>query len=464
MPTLSIVNMIPRALSGEARQDAEPNIAVNPEDPRQIVATAFTRDPANGPRAPIFVSTDGGSTWSLRSVVPGGPGTSDISVSFASRGGALYAGILSFANANLNVLRAPNPFGAAPMTVLVDRAEEDQPWVSAITARVGSSSDRDRVYVGHNNFNAAPRTASVELSQSARTAPPVAGFATRSVERRATMGQDGPPVRTTVHPDGTVYAAFQRWVRALPSGAGDRSVDVVVVRDDNWGSGSSPFGALVDAGDGRPGARVATDRFIRFTASTGPLGQERIGADLAIAVDPSDSDNVWLAWGDRVGRETGTDWTVHVRHSTDRGRTWSGDVRTVTNAKNPALAVNSDGLLGFMFQQLVGTPPAARWVTRLETTADGWATAAGRAVLHRALASNPPRAGLPYLGDYMRLLALSKHFYGVFSGSNEPNRANFPSGVKYLRNVDWDNQTLLGGDNATPVRVSIDPFFVHRAP
>jgi len=62
--TLTIVNMIPRSLSREQEQDSEPNIAVNPANPRQIVATAFTPDPAAGQRAPIFVSTDGGLTWS----------------------------------------------------------------------------------------------------------------------------------------------------------------------------------------------------------------------------------------------------------------------------------------------------------------------------------------------------------------------------------------------------------------
>jgi hypothetical protein len=48
---LQIVNMIPKSLSGETDQDSEPNLAVNPEQPNQIVATAFTQDPMNGNRA-----------------------------------------------------------------------------------------------------------------------------------------------------------------------------------------------------------------------------------------------------------------------------------------------------------------------------------------------------------------------------------------------------------------------------
>src|SRR3954454_25099081 len=266
---LTVVNMIPRSLSGETRQDSEPNIAVNPENPLQLVGTAFTPDPFNGPQAPIYVSTDGGVTWSLRSIVPGGPVTHDISVAFAGRGGALYAGILNFADAALNVLRTKNPFAPTPMTQLVARGDEDQPWVSATTS--GTGTGKDHVYIGHNNFNTGPTTASVELSRDARTAAAPAGFATHELETRANVGQDGPPIRTAVNADGTVYAAFHRWAKSLPSGPSDIAIDVVVVRDDNWGRGQHPFRALTDSGDGQPGKRVVKNRFVRFTASTGPL-------------------------------------------------------------------------------------------------------------------------------------------------------------------------------------------------
>jgi hypothetical protein len=464
---LRIVNMIPRSLSGEANQDSEPNLAVNPENPQQLVATAFTRDPFNGPLAPVYVSTDGGLTWSLLSTVPGGPGTLDISVGFSSTGGTLYAGILNFGSAHLNVLRTRTPFAPTPMAQLVDRPKEDQPWVSAATVADGPGAGQDRVFIGHNDFNAKPRTASVESSADARTAAAPAGFAPRRVEHRTTVGQDGPPIRTAVHPDGTVYAAFQRWQKVVANTKTftDALVDIVVVRDDNWAQAAPGFSDLTDPADGTVGARVATDRFVHFTASIGPLGQERIGADLAIAVDPADSAKVWVAWCDRVGGQAGTDWTLHVRRSTDRGRTWSADdLHTIANAKNPALAVDSGGTVGLLCQQLAGAGGAARWVTRLELTGDAWKTAPTPMVLHTALASDPPRTGLPYLGDYLRLLAVGRDFYGVFSGSNLPDPANFPLGVTYQRNANWTSRTLLNADNASPVRTSIDPFFLHYTP
>ena len=86
-------------------------------------------------------------------------------------------------------------------------------------------------------------------------------------------------------------------------------------------------------------------------------------------------------------------------------------------------------------------------------------------MLHTALFSDPPRGkNLPYLGDYIRLLTVGKDFYGVFSGSNHPDPANFPLGVTYQRNGNWAAHTLLNTDNASPVPTSIDPMFVHYTP
>jgi hypothetical protein len=459
--TLTIVNMIPKSLSRESEQDSEPNIAVNPANPQQIVATAFTPDPAHGDHAPIFVSNDGGQTWSLRTVVPGGDVTADISVAFGTEGGALYAGILNFSTFNLNILRTANPFGAAPMKRLVDRASEDQPWVTATT-----TAGHDHVFVSHNDFNSSPKTATIELAANARTKPAPAGFTRHVVEHRETLGQDGPPVRTAVHAGGAVYGAFHRWRTVVKETASavDVRMDVCVVRDDDLGNGTKPFTDLKDPGDDEVGVRVARNRLVHFTASVGPLGFERIGGDLSIAVDPSDERKVWLAWCDRPGGVQSRAWTLHVRRSTNRGRTWSADVRTVKRAKNPALAVNEDGLVGLIFQQVQGTGATARWRTRLETTKDAFKTTEKAFTLHRASTREPKRDFLPYLGDYIRLVTVDKTFYGVFSGSNRPDMANFPNGVTYQRTANFMTHTLLRNDGVTPVPVSIDPFFVRYVP
>ena len=106
-----IVNMMPVERSSDTNHDGEPNIAVNPANPRIIVASAFTfsanrqlcdtfpcpRIPGTtfpNCKAPIFLSMDGGNNWQLQEVVPSNNGiTHDITVAF-SDAGFLYVAAL----------------------------------------------------------------------------------------------------------------------------------------------------------------------------------------------------------------------------------------------------------------------------------------------------------------------------------------------------------------------------------
>src|SRR4029079_12822602 len=87
------------------------------------------------------------------------------------------------------------------------------------------------------------------------------------------------------------------------------------------------------------------------------MGMERlVSSDLSIAVDPRNSNRVWVAWGDRPAGTTNL--TLQVGGSTDRGQPWSGALRTVANAKAPVVAVNSRGRVAFLYQLLSGTAPS----------------------------------------------------------------------------------------------------------
>jgi hypothetical protein len=114
-------------------------------------------------------------------------------------------------------------------------------------------------------------------------------------------------------------------------------------------------------------------------------------------------------------------------------------------------------MVGFVYQQVVG----ANWTTVLEVSDDGFLSS----FTSHVLASTPTNAPTPttvmrtYLGDYIKLQAHFADFYGIFSASNAPSKAYFPSGITYQRNVNWATQTLLATDGVTPVAVSIDPFF-----
>ena len=262
---VSVVNMIPNSMSNESQRDAEPNITATFLDPNRIAASAFTPDPLGSGNAPIYVSTNGGSTWALNVVLPGGNKTGDTTLRFVGPSNVLYAGILRSDNGDLVILRKPNFTAAGLMDALVTKTNDDQPYVEGATVMAGAGTGNDRVYVGENDFGAASgHTATIDLSLDAATAPPPAGFGTHSIETRTTSGQDGPPIRPAVHLDGTVYGVYMAWR------SGGRRSDIVVVRDDNWGSGGSPFTALTDPSDSaaRPPAsrRASTRRPLRRPA------------------------------------------------------------------------------------------------------------------------------------------------------------------------------------------------------
>ena len=445
--TVLLVNMIPRSLSGETEQDSEPSLAVDPSDPNQIVGSAFTPDPLGGASAPIFVSRDGGNTWVLRSTVPSEVQTGDISPRFGG-GGRLYAGILKRPGSLLlNILRTDAATGTTPMKVVVSRERVDQPFLAAV-----ERDGKDRVYVGSNDFAAAGgRTATIDQSQHGGAATPT--FSAVRLERRSTgsAGQNGPQVRPICHPDGTVYVAFYGW-RSFDDATQEVTTDIVLVRDDAGGTGASPFGALVDPSDGLAGRLVARGVSFNWGAQ---LGNQRLGGDVALAVDPRDSDVVYVAWADR---QPTTGYTLHVRRSTDRGATWSpSDLRTVGFATNPALAINSRGRVAFLHQRVTGSGDSQRWVTTVERSDDGinWTSM----ILATVPANFPVPVFQPYIGDYAGLASVGKDFYGIFSANNSPDLARFPNGVTYQRNADFTTRRLLDTDGTTPVAVSIDPFF-----
>jgi len=452
-PTVLLVNIIPRSLSGETHQDSEPTIAVNPANPLQIVASAFTPDPQRGRHAPIYISQDGGNTWTLNSIVPGNDrllGTGDITVQFSQTSNVLYAGILRGDSKafRMNILRTKNFMSSTPMEILVDRDGVDQPYVQVATVGSGPNKGKDRLCVG-NNFDAANgATATIDQSLNAGSTNP--SFKTIRIESRETPGTDGPPVRPAIHPDGTAYAIYHAW-RSFHNRSGEGTADIVVVRDDHGGRGAKPFADLVDPVDQKIGVRVV--RATKFNVD-GVLGQQRTGGDVALTVDPTNSDVVYIAYND----DHGADYVLHLLRSTDRGKTWSADLRTIRNALNPSLAVNNAGKLGFLYQQLRGPAAAQRWVTKLELRKNG--SASTTLTLATTPADTPPAIFDPYLGDYAHLMAVGKNFYGIFSANNTPRKQNFPSGVVYQRNANWTTNTLLDVNNTSPVKVSIDPFFL----
>ena len=153
--TFRVVNMIPNALSNETGQDSEPDITVNPNDPSEIVASAFTVNPSGATTsAPVYISQDAGNTWVLNNIIPSSNGmTGDITLGL-SRNGNLYSGILfGGGSLQMRILRSNNYLNPGLMNNLLTRNSVDQPYVETITPLGGAQRNHDLLYVGNNDFN-----------------------------------------------------------------------------------------------------------------------------------------------------------------------------------------------------------------------------------------------------------------------------------------------------------------------
>ncbi|MBP9211075.1 MAG: hypothetical protein KBF37_12230 [Saprospiraceae bacterium] len=466
-----IVNMMPNAQSNETNQDSEPNLAINPANPNQMVGSAFTPNLVGSTNAPIYVSVNGGQTWLLNSIVPSQSattGTGDITNRFGTTSNWLYTGILRHptaagASRTMDILRTNNFLGATAMQQLSTRNSPDQPYVQAATVQSGAGLGSDRVYVGNNDLGAAGgQTAAIDQTMAGQVSIPA--FNNLVIENRTTASQDLPPIRVAIHPGGIIYGVYERATTITSVGANVWNIvsDLIIVRDDNWGLGANPYTALNDPVDLIAGNRARTGLTYTFATTSGIVGQERGGTRLNIAVDPNNCNRVYIVWTDNnpLG---GNNYSLHIISSTNGGVNWSAnDLRRIDNAINPALAINCLGELAFSYQRLV----SGNWQTIVERTTNDFATTA-TTTLNTFPDGTPASTFLPYLGDYACLTAMpsGKDFCGVFSASNNPNPANFPA-VQPLwqRNVNTATNQLRNLTNTSNVNVSIDPFFYRISP
>lgn len=466
--SFKVVNMMPNSQSNETRFDSETNIAVNPANTSIIVGSAFTKNSTGSTTsAPIYVSVDGGNTWSLNNIVPSGNGmTGDISLGYGASSGMLYAGILRGGSSyRTMLLRTSTPSGSTTMETIHDRnaVSTDQPYVSASTANDASGIARDRLFAGVNfygnrNSNGGDGlTAQVMFSNDASGSLPVS-IIDQTIEARNTFEEDMPAIRTAIHNNGVVYAIYYNWRSGNPT---SEQCDVIVVRDDNFALGTSPFTSLTDAVDGLNGQRVVTNRLVPAFGVN--LGNNRlVASNLAIAVDPNNSANVFIGWCDRIGTN---DYTLHFRRSTDSGQTWgTTDWLTITDATNPSIAVTINGKVGLIYQQLTGSGSSLTWETHFRSSGLTGNTFTDD-TLSLFLDSDLSASTIsPSLGDYLEMESVGNTFYGVFPASNRPVAPNFPHSVTYQRNADFNTNQLRNLTNTSNVNISVDPFFFRISP
>src|SRR3954468_14876223 len=327
----------------------EPAIAVNPRNPRNIVAT-WKQDisgPFNARDDLVASSVDGGRTW-RRTTIPGltrcSGGTSDTaSDPWVSAGGD---GTLYFGGQAGDVSSDPPPIAvvashsrdggrhwAAPATVAPPRGGNEQP---AIT---GSPALRRHAYMTWANFlkpdeAPPPWTNTLQFSRTtdrgATWSPPVV------VDQAGPFAIDQAP-RIRALPNGTLLAIF---------GRGDLESGLATLQVARSLAGAGPGSPAAQAG-GKPlpGSEV-------FDPETGDILPQPGYPSSTVAPDGT----VYIAYEDSRSARSGA---IGLLSSRDGGLTWrSTQVPGVTAfAFEPAIAVDRRGAGGVGWYDLRNDRP-----------------------------------------------------------------------------------------------------------
>lgn len=479
-----VVNMIPAMFGNETTWNPEPTLAVHPADRGLLAASSFllgTDVCAGASVSPILVSRDTGATWSIVCALPtpgvAGLPPSDVVLRWGRGKRRLYAAFiwsLPDHPQSLQLFATDDVFAPQPMRFIMGHDLVDQPDLLVIDRQ---GHDRVMVSGSYKNADSTPQTAAILWADDPEAGTP---FRRIGLEHRVIGGQNF-AVRLATHASGRVYAMYDA-VPAILDTSNTTFLDFVVARDDFFGSSSHPFAALRERprpaspaicpiGDGLPGVRVVRCRpfaYDAFGESGDAFGfQRRLPVLMSVAADPTDrrGSTVYVAWADSSGSDH---QRVTVAKSVDGGQRWTR-LLSIPNATNPAIAVDSLGRLGFLFQQLAIDSATNRWVTRLLLSRDDMKHAR-----EYVLASTPALAALvrvqPYIGDWVELHARGSEFLGVFSAANIPDSTNFPNGVIYQRRVSLESGKLLarrpvaGSVSGDQIAPSIDPFFFRVGP
>jgi hypothetical protein len=535
-------------MSSETARNAEPSVAVNPGNTQSVVISAFDNTMVN---QPYYTSSTGGKTFTVFPVDPVQHGDTTIGWSPlsdpGSTFGALYASRLFPNPANpgtdqIDVLRdnggGLNP-GGVPQSIPgsnykpagVTMADDvDQPRIA-----VQSDGATDRVYVGFNDLSKGRgaggngATASIEYSTNANAGmksswnPSTKDGNPVTLDRAPVVNQrqDGPGVVVAASPDNkTVYAAFVRWLGPADGkgfaggGSNDQSAQIVVLKDTakggfNFGDlgpkindprmGMVGIGVNVLGGANTVTIPNSLDSQGRLITGT-PLGHERLGSDVAIAVSPTNPNLVYVAY---ASVNAAKNPQVQIQMSMDGGNTFSAPLvikggGVPFTAALPGLAVAQNGTVGLLDTALVagGRDLETQFWEFSKNLNKTFMLAAGHPELDLSRFPDaslaPPVGSQPYIGDYQGLIAVGNNFYGTFSASNNPNprdanRNTFPDAAHVffqrnlrvilpdgtagsLPNLDLKNPppmtTITGlADNAgNPLATtSIDPYFFGAA-
>jgi hypothetical protein len=371
----------------------ETSVAVDPTDPRHMLAASNDSADAAGSKA--YESFDGGRTWAI-SFTPPPRGCYDPWVDFNAQGDAFFA------------------FECLDQRIATKKAGETT-WSSTILENASFAPDRDMVVV--DTTPTSPFIGSVYVGYDegvdtngghllySRT-----GFgdwvrSPRINDRSRTIG-----VNAAVAPDGTVFATWLDFDRKR------LMVDSSSDGGATWGS-DHPITML----------RLNTRNFWVFIP---PQPDRGIIAMPFGTVAPAGSPNagrLYVTYTDlSVGSE---DTDVFVRYSDDGGATWSAETKVNDDSVgayqfHPRIAVGADGTLAVAFYDTRNDPTDVKTDTYISYSTDGGQTWSANQKVTTAQSDQSGGGDDFDYGDYQGIDASGSGGFQVVWGDSRPGWKN----------------------------------------
>ena len=310
---------------------AEPAVAVNPRNPRNLLAASMVfQGRARG--LATYASFDGGLTWQSSGVLPGAApdNDADVTVTFDQAGHGYVSGLLAS--------RAQSQLNTAYVWRTDDGGRHFKPAVAAIRGSVDHPE-----FVDHSGLAADPTAGSADLYLAGIV------FQGSTSELRFTRSTDS---GRTFEPARSIDPSNSSYDRDTVVAAGPDGL--VAVMYYTWPSNGSPPVTVTVATSTDHGASFATPVRLGTVRWPAPVPGVNARSGPAIAIDPRTGD-IYASVATYAPATRASE--VEVFTSRDRGRSWS--VPTVVASTvgvtyfQPQLAAGDGGPVGLSVLELV---------------------------------------------------------------------------------------------------------------
>lgn len=423
-----VSNTDPTLNATDRQPDGEASIAVNPQNPRELVILGFAEGFSTTTNGALFHSVDSGATWTKTLSIPQPPGLpgsfiNDQTLDWGRNNQLSFTFLAPFDIVTVvtNSPTSPSSFAyrvSGGVTQLSNHlvpgslGGADQPWT--LTNRDSSIASQDNVYAAYDDFNNTDGIDGPDMHVAVSYGVTPLDF---TVDRQVgnSTGGVNPGLRMAKDPSsGAMYALWQRCTGNC--GGDPKTISYMLNRSTDGGHTWSLNGNAL-------GVSIATGNSTQPTPKFGGVNALLGGVDHA-GVDPRNG-ALYYAYGSQDA--AGNDRIAIRRLTFSGGNVTIGGQVIVTplEAALPQVAVDTNGTVAVFFYSFDGMGPGGlpNFRTHLSLSDNQGATFTDRTLL--TFQSPQPNDGTDFdsqrvFGDYQQMKTVGTCFYGAFTANGAP--------------------------------------------